>query len=50
MLQPWALLQFSFLLALAIGCFALIIAKLHLIEKAEEQAWEETKEKLASIR
>lgn len=50
-MQPWALLQFAFALAAVISCIALIISKMHLIERAEEQElWTQAKEKIASIR
>jgi len=49
-MQPWALLQFAFALAVAISCFALIIGELHVIERAEEQeSWTQLKEKVAKI-
>ena len=50
-MQPWALLEFAFALATVISCIALIIGKLHIIERAEEQElWRQLKEKVASIR
>lgn len=50
-MQLWALLQFAFALATAIGCFAVILSKTHIIERAEEQEWEELREKkIAEIR
>ena len=52
--MQWAYLQFAFALAVAIGIIALIIAELHIVERAEEQnLWrqiKELKEKLASIK
>jgi len=49
-MQVWALLQFIFALVVAIGCFALAMAELHIIERAEEQAWKELQKKIAEIR
>jgi len=46
-MQVWALLQFIFALVVAIGCFAIASAELHVIERAEEQEWEDT---IAAIR
>jgi len=48
-MQPWALLQFVFLLTTAISCFALTIGELHVIERAEKQEWTELKEKVAKM-
>ncbi len=48
-MQLWALLQFVFLLAVAISTFALIIGQLHVVEKAEEQEWSQLKEKVTKI-
>ena len=36
----WAVLEFAFVLVVAIACFALIIEKLHAIERVEAQAWQ----------
>ena len=50
-MQVWAALEFAFLLAVAAGIFGLIISKLRIIERAEEQEWlEEVKEKIATTR
>jgi len=49
-MQVWAALQFAGLLAVAISVFALIISQLHIIEKAEDQAWNELKEKVLNGR
>lgn len=49
-MQAWAALQFAGALAVAVSIFALIISQLHIIEKAEEQEWQELQEKVASIR
>lgn len=50
-MQPWALLQFAFALASVISCIALIINKMHIIQRAEEQElWKELTEKIASTR
>ena len=50
-MQVWAVLEFAFALATVIGCIALIIGELHMIERAEEQeSWRRLKEKVASIR
>ncbi len=35
----WAIWQFAMALAVAISCIALIIGKLHMIERAEQEAW-----------
>ena len=35
--EAWALLQFAFVEVVAIGVFALLIAKTRIIEKVEEQ-------------
>lgn len=50
-MQPWVVLQFAFALAWVISCIALIIGRLHIIERAEEQnLWKELTEKITSIR
>ena len=50
-MQAWAILQFAFALVTAIGCFALIIGELHMIERAEDEAaWTRLKEKIASYK
>ena len=50
-MQVWMALQFAFALAVAVSIFALIISKLHIIERAEEQEWlEKQKEKIATTR
>ena len=50
-MEPWALLQFAFALAVAVGVFAIILGELHIIERAEEQElWTQLKEKVAKIR
>jgi len=36
----WALLEFAFVLVIAIACFALIIEKLHAIERLEAHEWQ----------
>ena len=44
-MQAWALLEFAFALATVIGCIALIIGELHMIERAEkEQEWKQLRE------
>lgn len=48
--QVFALAEFAFLLAVAIGVFALLIAKTRIIEKAEEQEWEQPQEKIIGTR
>ena len=49
-MQVWMILQFAFALATVIGCIALIIGELHIIERAEEQElWSQLKEKIATI-
>jgi len=49
-MQPWAILQFAFALAVAVSVFALIISELHIIERAEEQeTWKQIKEKIAKM-
>lgn len=48
-MQAWAILQFAFALVTAIGCFALIIGELHMIERAENEAlWRQIREKIAN--
>lgn len=50
-MQLWVFLQFAFALVTAIGGMALIIDRLHIIERAEEQKlWKETREKIAAMR
>lgn len=50
-MQPWALLEFGFALAVVIGIISLVIAELHVIERAEEQElWEQAKEKIAALK
>ena len=50
-MQLWTLLEFAFLLATAIGCIALIIGKLHMIERAEEEhLWRQLRERVTSMR
>jgi len=45
-----AYLEFAFALASVIGCIALIIGRLHLIERAEEYEWQqELTEKIVSL-
>ncbi len=45
-----AYLEFAFALASVIGCIALIIARLHLIERLEEHEWQqELTEKIANM-
>ena len=49
-MQAWGLLQFMFSLALAACGFALIIGKMHMIERLEEQElWKRIKEKIESL-
>jgi len=49
-MEVWMTLQFAFALAFTIGCIALVIARLHIIERVEEQElWQEWKEKIAAI-
>ena len=49
-MELWMTLQFAFALAFTIGCIALVIARLHIIERAEEQElWKELKEKITAI-
>jgi hypothetical protein len=49
-MEVWMILQYSFALAFAIGCIALIISKWHIIERAEEQElWKELEEKIVGI-
>ena len=38
-MQPWAILEFALALAAVIGCIALIIGELHIIEKTENEEW-----------
>lgn len=50
-MQVWAVLEFMFALVFVIGGITLIIAKLHMIERAEDQKiWMQLKEKVESIR
>ena len=50
-MQPWAILQFAFALAIVIGSIALIIGELHMIERAEDQKlWKQLKERVEAIR
>jgi hypothetical protein len=45
-----AYLEFAFALASVIGCIALIIGRLHLIERVEEHEWQkELTEKITNI-
>jgi hypothetical protein len=49
-MEAWMVLEFAFALATTIGCFALIISELHIIERAEEQEWlNELREKILRI-
>ena len=49
--QIFALAEFAFLLAVAIGVFALLIAKTRIIEKVEDQQeCEQNKEQITTIR
>ena len=38
-MEAWMALQFAGALAAVISCLTLIIGKLHIIERAEEQKW-----------
>jgi hypothetical protein len=50
-MQVWMILQFAGALAVVISCLALVIARLHIIEMAEEQElWKNLTEKIATIR
>jgi Na+-transporting methylmalonyl-CoA/oxaloacetate decarboxylase gamma subunit len=50
-MQAWMVFQFAFALAVVISCLALVIGRLHIIERAEEQElWKEWKEKITAIR
>jgi hypothetical protein len=50
-MEVWIALQFAFALAFTIGCIALVIGRLHIIERAEEQKWwNELKQKIADTR
>jgi len=49
-MQPWAILQFAFALAVVIGIISLIIGELYMTERAEEQElWEEARKKIAKM-
>ena len=49
-MQIWALLQFAGALAVVVSCIALIIGRMHIIERAEEHEWwKELTEKIANI-
>ena len=46
-MQAWGLLQIMFALALAASAIALIIGKMHMVERLEEQElWKRIREKL----
>lgn len=50
-MQPWAILQFAFALAVVIGSIALLIGQLHMIERAEDQKlWSQLRERIEAIR
>lgn len=50
-MQLWALLHFTFALAVTVSVFALIIGEMHMIERAERgELWRQAKKKIASIR
>lgn len=50
-MQAWALLQVMFALALAASAIALIIAKLHVKERLEEQTlWKQMREKIETLK
>ena len=38
-MQTWAIWQFAMALAVTISCIALIINKLHMIERANTEEW-----------
>jgi len=44
-MEAWAILEFAFVLVVAIGCFALIIGEQHTIERLETQEWLEQMKK-----
>lgn len=48
-MQPWAILQFAFALAVVISCIALIIGEFHMVERAEEQEWRNQLKKSVEI-
>ena len=48
-MQLWAILQYAFALVVAIGCIALAMAEMHIIERAEEQAWKQAQEQVEKI-
>lgn len=52
--MQWAILQFAFALGVVIGIIALILAELHIVERAEEQKFrceiETLRQKIARIR
>lgn len=41
----WGFLYFAMALALTIGCLALIIEQLHMVQRAEQEAWIREQEK-----
>lgn len=50
-MATWAIWQFAMALAVAISCIALIIGKLHMIERAEREVWiERLKNQIQLIR
>lgn len=38
-MEVWAILQLAMALATTVGCLALIIGQLHVIERAESDQW-----------
>lgn len=49
-MQTWALLQFAGALAVIVSCIALIIGKLHIIERAGDQKlWEKSRQNIARM-
>lgn len=49
-MQPWAIFEFAFALAVVIGFIALTINELHIMERAKDQElWEKAREKIAKM-
>ena len=49
-MQPWAIWEFAFALAVVIGIIYLVISELHIMERAQEkELWKEAREKIAKM-
>ena len=50
-MELWVILQFSFALVTAIACIALILERLHAVDRLEAQSWQmQLKQRVAAIR